>query len=56
METKEFCKKLYSYPNVSLLFNITSTDKKTELKRINSKKNPDLFEIRNKGFENLANV
>jgi hypothetical protein len=48
MNSAEFCKKIYSYPNVSLLFSITSTNKDTESKRVNSKKNPDLFEIRNR--------
>ena len=50
----EFCKKLYGYPNVAVLMSFTSADRKTEMSRIYSKKVPDLFDKRNRAFENLA--
>jgi len=54
MNAKEFCGKIFSYDNVSVLLSITSADRETETKRIDSKKVPDLFDKRNKAFENLA--
>lgn len=54
MTAKKLCEKIAAYENVTILLNLTSTDKATEQKRIDSKNFPDLFEIRNQAFENLA--
>lgn len=56
MSSMEFCEKLYAYPWVSLYLSVTSTDKETETKRIDSAKIPDLFDVRNKALENVVNV
>lgn len=53
MTAKEFCEKLYAYPNVSILLSFTSADRNTETSRIDSKKVPDLFDERNRAFEHL---
>ena len=56
MSAMEFSKKLYDYPGVSIYFSVTSTDKDTETKRINSQKTPNLFDIRNKWLENIVDA
>lgn len=54
MTSSELCTKIEEYGNVSILLSLTSADRDTENKRINSKKVPNLFEMRNKAFENLC--
>jgi MoaA/NifB/PqqE/SkfB family radical SAM enzyme len=54
MTAVEFCEKLYRYPNVAVLLSFTSANRQTETSRIDSKKVPDLFDKRNRAFENLA--
>lgn len=51
---KEFCAKIASYENVTILLGLVSADRKTEQGRIDSQNFPNLFEIRNQAFENLA--
>lgn len=54
MSAQELCDKITAYDNVSILLSMTSADKATEQKRIDSRQFPNLFEIRNRAFENLA--
>jgi MoaA/NifB/PqqE/SkfB family radical SAM enzyme len=54
LTSKELCEKLSGYENVSVLISLTSTDRKTEKQRNESTKFPDLFDIRNKAFENCS--
>jgi len=54
ISASELCNKLANYRNVSILLSLTSADKTTELKRTMAKNASDLFETRNKAFENLA--
>jgi MoaA/NifB/PqqE/SkfB family radical SAM enzyme len=53
---KELCAKIAEYENITILLSLTSADYETENARINSGKVPDLFNIRNKGFENMASM
>ncbi len=48
------CKKLAEYENITLLISLTSTDRETEKNRNESSRFVNLFDIRNKAFENCA--
>lgn len=58
MTAKEMCKKLAEYDNVSILLSLTSADRETDMARNTprNKKFANIFDIRNKAFENLAEI
>lgn len=56
MTAIEICEKIASYENVTILLGLESADRETQNNRIASENVHNLFDIRNKAFENLATV